>query len=201
MDLLFSSVALCSALLIWGSPGLTFDRGDRPAAQDTPVNFDAKTMAEFTARMDEYAALNRKVAATLPKLSDSATPQEIDRHQRDLGARMAQARSGAKQGDLFTPSMQAVTRRLMERLFQNATSRRQLRDSLMDDNPSPSQVRVAVNARYPDAVPLSTMPPEVLKNLPPLPKEVEYRFVSDTLILLDGGAHLVADFVPRALPR
>ena len=108
MDLLFSSVALCSALLIWGSPGLTFDRGDRPAAQDTPVNFDAKTMAEFTARMEEYGALHRKVAATLPKLSDNATPQEIDRHQRDLGTRMAQARSGAKPGDLFPNAANAL---------------------------------------------------------------------------------------------
>ncbi len=58
-----------------------------------------------------------------------------------------------------------------------------------------------VNGRYPDAVPLSTMPPEVLKNLPPIPKEVEYRFVGDTLILLDPDAHIIVDFVARALPR
>jgi hypothetical protein len=70
----------------------------------------------------------------------------------------------------------------------------------MDDNPG-GAVKLAVNARYPDDVPLSTMPPEVLKNLPPLPAELEYRFVGETLILLDPDAHLVVDFVPRALPR
>lgn len=198
MPSVVTAITVCSALLMLGTPS---PFGLSRAGQAQPVNFDAKTMAEFTEKVEAYAALHRKVAATLPKLTDNATPQEIDRYQRDFGTKMARERAGARQGDLFSPSMQAVTRRLMERLFANAESRRQLRDSLMDDNPSPAQVRVAVNARYPDAVPLSTMPPEVLKNLPPVPKEVEYRFVGDNLILLDPDAHIVADFVTRALPR
>jgi hypothetical protein len=45
------------------------------------------------------------------------------------------------------------------------------------------------------------MPPEVLKNLPRLPEELEFRFVGATLILLDPQAHMVVDFVPNALPR
>lgn len=187
-----------SVLLMLGTPSPCAPAG---TTQPQPVNADARTMAEFSERVEAYAVLHRKVAATLPRLTDNATPQEIDRHQREFATKMARERAGAKQGDLFSPSMQAVTRRLMQRLFANAESRRQLRDSLMDDNPSPAQVRVAVNARYPDAVPLSTMPPEVLKNLPPVPKEVEYRFVGDNLILLDPDAHIVADFVTRALPR
>ncbi len=194
---LISSAALCSAILILGNQGAIATQATAPAA---PVNFDAKTMAGFTAKVEQYAELHRRIAASLPKLADNSTPEEIDRHQREFGSRLAKARAGAKQGDLFSPSMQAVTRRLMERLFDNAESRRQLRNSLMDDNPV-GQVRLAVNARYPDAVPLSTMPPEVLKNLPPVPKEVEYRFVGDTLILLDPDAHIVVDFVPRALPK
>lgn len=194
--------AVCSSLLILGSAQPNASSNSwKGEPQQAPVNFDAKTMAEFTERTEAYAVLHRKVESGLTKRSDSSTPQEIDRHQREFATAMAAARAGAKQGDLFSPSMQAVARRLMERLFQNAQSRRQLRESVMDDNPPPSQVRVAVNARYPDAVPLSTMPPEVLKNLPPLPKEVEYRFVGDTLILLDPDAHIVADFVLRVLPK
>ncbi len=195
---LFSSTALCSALLILGMAAAVRAEG---IGQEPAVNFDAKTMAEFSATVEKYAELHRTVQASLPKVSDSATPEEIDRHQREFGRRMTLARAGAKQGGVFSPSMQAVARRLLERLFKNAASRRQLRESVMDDNPSPSQVRVAVNARYPDAVPLSTMPPEVLKNLPPLPKELEYRFVGDSLILLDLDSHIVVDFVSKALPR
>ena len=198
MHPVISCTAVCSAMLMLGNPATLVGRG---IGQADAVNFDAKTMVEFQAKVEKYAELHRTIAASLPKVSDSATPEDIDRRQREFGRKMAQARAGAKQGDVFSPSMQAVTRRLMERLFKNAVSRRELRDSVMDDNPSPAQVHVAVNARYPDAVPLSTMPPEVLKNLPPVPKEVEYRFVGDSLILLDPDSHIVVDFVSKALPK
>ena len=58
----------------------------------------------------------------------------------------------------------------------------------------------AVNARYPDAVPLSTMPPEVLKVLPKLEPGLEFRFIGHHLILLDVDAHLIADLIPNAMP-
>ncbi len=201
MSRLLSSAALCNGLLFLTLSAATARPAVEAGTQNQPVNADAKAMSGFTAAVEEYAVLHRKIAATLPPLSKSATPQDIDRRQRELGRRIAAARKGAKAGDLFTPELQAVVRRLMERLFDNTVSRRQLRESVMDDNPSPAKVRVAVNARYPDDVPLSTMPPDVLKNLPLVPKEVEYRFVGETLILLDPDAHVVVDFVTRALPR
>jgi hypothetical protein len=164
------------------------------------VNPDAQTMAEFGKRVEQYAALHRKIEGTLPALPDEASPKQIDTHQRAFAAAMAKARPTAKQGELFTPPMQNAVRRLIGQLFAGPRARRQLRDSIMDDNPA-GQVRLAVNARYPDEVPLSTMPPDVLKNLPKLPKEVEYRFVGEHLILLDPDAHIVVDVMPRALPR
>ena len=160
----------------------------------------AQTMAEFTKRVDEYVALHKKVEGALPALPTEATPKAIDTHQRAFAAGLAKARATARPGDLFTPPMQDAVRRLMGQLFKDSAARRQLRDSVMDDNPA-GRVKLAVNARYPDEVPLSTMPPDVLKNLPRLPKEVEYRFVGEHLILLDPDAHIVVDFMPRALPR
>ena len=167
--------------------------------QDPPVNADAHTMAEFTKRVAEYAALHNKIASALPKLPVKATPAEIDANQRAFAAQLAAARAGARQGDLFTPEMQALVRKLLTGLFKTSEARAQLRASVMDENPT--TVKVAVNSRYPDAVPISTMPPEILKSLPLLPEDLEYRFVGETLILLDPDAHIVADFVPRALPR
>lgn len=173
-----------------------------PSAPTGPgtVNPDAQTMLEFTKRVEEYAALHRKIEGTLPALPDEATPKAIDTHQRAFAAAMAKARPTAKQGELFTPPMQNAVRRLIGQLFAGPRARRQLRDSIMDDNPA-GRVKLAVNARYPDEVPLSTMPPDVLKNLPKLPKEVEYRFVGEHLILLDPDAHIVVDVMTRALPR
>jgi hypothetical protein len=45
------------------------------------------------------------------------------------------------------------------------------------------------------------MPPLLLAELPPLPEEVEYRFVGSDLILRDVQASLIVDFAPRCLRR
>ena len=59
-------------------------------------------------------------------------------------------------------------------------------------------MKLAVNGRYPDEVPLSTVPPQVLTSLPKMPEELEYRFIRDNLILLDPHAHIIVDFMDRA---
>jgi hypothetical protein len=74
-----------------------------------------------------------------------------------------------------------------------------LRESILEDNPG--RVRLTVNSRYPEELPLSNMPADLLMNLPPLPSFLEYRFVGDNLILLDSGANLIADLMNEALPR
>jgi hypothetical protein len=103
----------------------------------------------------------------------------------------------AKQGDVFTQPGQLYIRALLQRLFVNVDHVK-LRNTIQDENPW--FVQIKVNGRYPDRVPLASMPPEVLKALPPLPEELEYRFVGAALILLDSHAHIVVDLVPNALP-
>jgi hypothetical protein len=162
------------------------------------VNADARAMATFEARVNDYLTLHRKLEGTLPKLKNEATPLEIDKHQRALARLVAEARKDAKPGDIFTPEAQAVVRALMARVFGGPDGRA-LRDSIMDENPGP--MKLTVNGRYPDTVPLSTVPPQVLQGLPKLPDELEYRFIGNRLILMDVHAHLIADFVDDALPR
>jgi hypothetical protein len=67
----------------------------------------------------------------------------------------------------------------------------------MDENPG--SLKVMINARYPDSVPLSTMPPQVLGGLPKLPEELEYRFLGDRLILMDVHSHTIVDVIDKAL--
>jgi len=55
-----------------------------------------------------------------------------------------------------------------------------------------------VNGRYPDDVPVSTMPPQVLVALSKLPEELEYRFIQNNLILFDPHSHLIVDYMVRA---
>ena len=174
------------------------DKGAATAAAQAKENRDAPELTEFKKRVEEYAALHRKLEATLPKLPKEATPEQIDRNQRALATLVSSSRPNARLGDVFTPPAPGYVRALLTRVFASS-NKRQLRETIQDENPGP--VKLIVNGRYPDQVPLATMPPEVLEALPRLPEELEYRFVGDALILLDPHAHIVIDYLPAALPQ
>ncbi len=166
--------------------------------QGPPTTQVAKEMAEFVARVEAYNQLREKATGQLPRLSEKATAEELDKRQLALEALMVAARKGAKAGDIFVPDMQTVVRALMARVFANPAQRAELRATIAEENPT--GLKLVVNTRYPDA-PVVTMPPEVLKNLPTLPKDLEYRFVGESLILLDTRAHLIVDVMSFALPK
>jgi hypothetical protein len=149
-------------------------------------------------RLKAYIDLHTKLERTLPRLPDEATPIQIDKNQRAFEALMRKTRAKAKQGDIFTPQARPVIVRLLATIFGGPEGK-QLKESIMDENPV--GVTVKVNGRYPDVVPLSTIPPQVLQTLPRLSEDMEYRFIGDRLILLDTHAHVIADFIDDALPK
>jgi len=159
---------------------------------------DADALATMNDRLRDYLALHSKIESTLPKLPDDATPEQIDKNQRLFEQKIRDARKDAKQGDLFTAEARPVIIRLLASVFAGPEGR-ELKASIMDENPV--DVTHRVNGRYPDSVPLSTVPPEVLQAMPKLTEDMEYRFIGDDLILLDTHAHVIADFIEDALPR
>jgi hypothetical protein len=162
---------------------------------------DAQALATMNDRLSEYVALHVKFERELPPLPKEATPEQIDANQRALGTKIREARATAKQGDIFTPQAQPVIRRLLDSVFGGPDGK-QLKDSINDENTvDPKTIKLTVNGRYPDTVPLTTIPPQVLQTLPKLSEDLEYRFVGDWLILLDSHAHVVADFIDNALPK
>jgi hypothetical protein len=171
----------------------------QPAAppEGQPVNADARALETMLERINDYAAVHKKLEDTLPKLSKESTPEEIDRNQRALGRLIQKERRDVKQGAIFTPDARAVIKRLLDRVFAGPDGAA-LRASIMDENPV--TIKLAVNGRYPDTVPLSTVPPQVLQGLPKLPEEMEFRFISRHLILMDVHAHIIVDLIENALP-
>jgi hypothetical protein len=162
---------------------------------------DAAALATMNDRLKEYLALHNKIEQGLPKLPDKATPAQIDKNQRLFESQIRSARASAKVGDIFTPEARPVIRRLLASVFGGPEGR-QLKSSIMDENPvDPVALGVTVNARYPDTVPLTTIPPQVLQTLPQLTEDLEYRFVGNWMILLDTHAHVIADYIPDALPK
>ena len=170
-----------------------------PQEQTKRVNPNAKAIAEFQEKVEEYAKIQRKLESTLPALPKEATPERIDAHQRELGRLIQQARKNQKAGDIFDSDVRPVIRRLLYGLFTGPDGKK-LRESIADENPGET-VKLAVNGRYPDTIPLSTVPPQIIKALPPLPEELEYRFIQKSLILLDVHAHIIVDYLSAAVPR
>jgi hypothetical protein len=159
---------------------------------------DAQALAEFNDRVTKYAELHRRLEDTLPKLPKESDPARIDAHQRELEKLIRGERRNAKQGDILTPATRSHFRKLLTRVF-NGKEGAALKGTIMDENPG--KIALTVNSRYPDEVPLSTVPPQVLSSLPKLPAELEYRFIGDRLILLDLHAHTIADFMDNAIPQ
>ena len=159
---------------------------------------DAKALATMTERLKEYIDLHVRLERMLPPLPKEATPEQIDQNQRALGKLVQEARANAKVGDIFTPEARPVIVRLLATIFGGPDCA-QLKASIMDENPV--DVKLAVNGRYPDAVPISTIPPQVLQTLPQLTEDLEYRFIGNRLIILDSHAHIIADYIEDALPK
>jgi hypothetical protein len=169
-----------------------------PGSQHQParVNPNAATLKDFTERVDQYVALHRKLESTLPALPKQTNPTEIDQHERKLAVLIQEARKDAKPGDLFTPAMQRLIRSMLRPIFAGKDGR-QIKSEIVD-NEYKGSVKLAVNGRYPDEVPISTVPPQVLAQLPKLPEQLEYRFIQNNMILFDPHSHTIADYVERA---
>jgi hypothetical protein len=159
---------------------------------------DAAALATMNDRLKAYIEIHKKIEDEVPKLPKDATPEQIDTHQRAFEQRIRAARANAKQGDIFGPEAQPVIKRLLAAVFSGPEGK-QLLSSVLDENPA--GMKLTVNMRYPDSVPVSTMPPEVLQTLPKLSEDMEYRFIGRHLILLDAHSHVVADFIPDAIPE
>jgi len=168
----------------------------KPNPAQPRVNGNAATLKEFVKRVDAYVAVHKKAESTLPDLGKQTTPEAIDKHQRALAALLQEARKTAKPGDIFTPQMQALVRSLLRPIFSGKDGA-QIKSEILD-NEYKGSVKLVVNGRYPDDVPISTVPPQVLAQLPKLPEELEYRFVRQNLILFDPHAHVIPDWVPQA---
>src|SRR5262249_51857863 len=131
--------------------------------------------------------------AELHGLKPTISSDEIARYQEEFARRIAGVRSGAKQGDLFTPAIILEFHRLIESAMRG-TSGANIRSTLRSGDPA--NVEVKVNTTYPSGVPLQTTPPTLLSHLPKLPPVLEYRVVGNALVLRDVVANVIIDFMP-----
>jgi len=195
---IFAALAVASVVVVSHQTAQQPAAPPPPPGQPTRVNADALASVQFLKRVEDYVALHKKLEATLPPVAAHPTSTELDNHAQALARLIAQTRSHAKQGELLPQETRAYLRRQIGRVLGGPDGAA-IRQAIMEE--SPGKVQLRVNARYPEGIPVSTMPAPILAALPRLPDEIEYRFIGERLILLDVHAHVVVDYMDAALQR
>ncbi len=161
------------------------------------INADSAVIKRFHDRVAGYVKLHNSEESALPALKPTPSTEEIAAHQHGLARRIAQARPAAKRGDIFSADVAAEFQRLISLSMQGRDAAH-IHTSLQSSEPV--RIPLRVNEPYPADLPVQSMPPTLLVNLPKLPPEVEFRIVGSSLVLLDTKANLIVDFMPNAIP-
>lgn len=185
------SVALCVLCAMYAETV-------RATAIGQPANSAAATLSDFKKRVDAYVTVRKAAEEKVGALDPTKSPKEIAERETALGQAIRAARPNAKQGDLLTPEVAALFRRIIRTEFAHRSrlalkNREEAQDELPAFTPTVNQI-------YPTTYPLATFPPALLRELPELPKPMEYRLVRQSLILRDGEANLIVDVLPNAAP-
>ena len=158
---------------------------------------------EFETQVQKYLALQKKAVGTVPSIPRENTDVAlIAKHEKQIADAIRAARPNAKQGEIFTPGARRLITMAIKQTLEGKEGAAAKATILGEGNPkseaSSEPVNLAVNAPYPISAPFSTVPPSVLMALPPLPKELEFRFVGHNLILRDTKANMIVDVLPEA---
>lgn len=179
-------------LALWFVPEITaaLAKPDQAAASESAV-------AAFNERVKQYIKLREQAAGQLPKLAKKSTPAEIEANLVALQKGIIAARASAQPGDIFTPDIADHIRTVIKQEFRGQRLRA-LRETVREAETKGVPLRV--NAPYPETKELIEMPPTLLLKLPALPKQLHYRFVGRSMLLLDKEARLIVDYFPAAIP-
>ena len=188
---------LAVSLLLFG-PAMACSR-----AEEERVDPTAPVMEDFTQRVDAYMKIRDSLAEAMGPLDETKSQSEIAARTNTLATTVANARAGAKQGDLFTPEAAAIFATLIKEEYRRRsdsvqeTREDQVQEHELDGLPG---FVPKVNEQYPTTYPLATFPPTLLPLLPKLPEKLEYRIHEHYLLIRDVEANLIVDFMPNAIP-
>jgi hypothetical protein len=161
-----------------------------------PVNAQGAATLEFKKRIDAYLKIHNEAEGKVPNLKRTDDPKEISDREKALGQTIMTLRAGAQIGDIFAPEYQPYFIQIVKEDFKtrSAADRKALVAEL------PKNVKIDVNTVYPTTLPLETFPPALLRKLPDLPPELEYRIVGKSLLLRDVKANLIVDILRDVVP-
>jgi len=163
----------------------------------SPDNPDSAILTDFNARLDNYVKKQRALLKDSPIPKD-ATPAQVKSRQETLAAELRTIRKSAKQGDIFTPAVASLFKRLMYPEVKEQP--RETKQALEEEDGETAQVYLKVNAPWPASEPLTTVPANLLATLPQLPMDVEYRISNKRhLVMRDVDANIIVDYIYNAI--
>jgi hypothetical protein len=196
----FIARATTTLLLIFSLSALTLGQHTQTHTAKTSVpttKQEKLLLKDYEKAVKQYVVLRENVRKKLPPLSKDSTPEQISTYQKQFVDALRAQRSYAKQGYMFMPAVAKYIRELIRKEFKG-TDRVQVREAILEADTAGVPLRV--NYAYPETKELTQIPPTLLLTLPPLPKEVKYRFVQRNLLLVDTDNGLIIDYMTNALP-
>lgn len=152
-------------------------------------------LVQFTARVHDYIEMHRRAAAGIeqPLCSDV---EELARQSDALAAAIRAMRPRAKEGDIFTLAASEVFRARIAAIVRRSNF--DVAAFLARDAGEGEEFEAQVfgTLLWPAHVALTP----IIRELPELPPELEYRFAGRHLVLMDIGARMVVDVLRDALP-
>ena len=166
------------------------------ARQEQRVNPTGAAVQAFQKAVAGYVKIHNEAEGQVPALSETKDPAKISARETALGVAIKALRANAKPGEIFVTEVQPVFIEAVRRDFSTRTAvdRKAMVEEL------PKQMALTINMVYPTTLPLATFPAKLLRSLPDLPPELEYRIVGRDLILRDVKANLVVDFLRNVVP-
>jgi hypothetical protein len=186
-----ASATILAVLLPCGGAAQTL-----PATETVTAQFQVQVWGEagtaFSSRIDNYYDLRARLQHQLPAVTVTDSVRQIRQTTRALAKAIRVARPGAVQGEFFTAATGTEFKRILA-LITNAG----VCAAIMDDNPG--SFAHAIDGSYPSGKSLATMPGIILRRLPALPNDIEFRFLGRHLILYDVKANTIIDRLPYAI--
>ena len=158
---------------------------------------DARIAKAFEDRAKAFIKFRNKVYKSVPAVKKDATPEQIEVYKKSLQTELIRRRTGAKEGNMFTPDTVVYFRRLIKNEFPGFEAS-ELRKQVLEADTKGAPI--VVNAAYPEDKELVQMPPPLLLALPQLPKDLRYRFIGRSLVVMDRDGALILDVMRNALP-
>lgn len=189
-------IAISVIVLITGAGAPPLAAVAQQTSGNAPV--EAAVIQQFQDRIEQYMALRRRLANEITGPAANSSAVQVTNASDALAAAIQRARPGKRNGSFFKAPTTAVLKRRLTGVVGETDVTLML--AAIDDD-GPASPAPAVYRRFPTASQLATMPPSLLAVLPPLPKELEYRIVGNSLVLRDIDAALILDYIPSAVPR